>query len=147
MGRLCYAKFVAVPNYAYLKLKMPGPRGVIMIFTNFRDAYECKREAVEQDDRTLHPEEARLNFEVKRRKSSGTTRCALSSPEHQTTPVTSSSISPTLLLLSASPAPPLPEKEPEEVRSRAIMAAKWKAIGLRSKASEVIKLGTVPSKS
>ena len=45
-----------------------------MIFTNFQDAYECKREAVEQDDRTLHPEEARLNFEVKSRKSSGTTR-------------------------------------------------------------------------
>jgi hypothetical protein len=29
LGRLCYAKFMAVPNYTYLKLKMPGPNGVI----------------------------------------------------------------------------------------------------------------------
>jgi hypothetical protein len=25
LGRPCYAKFMAVPNYTYLKLKMPGP--------------------------------------------------------------------------------------------------------------------------
>jgi hypothetical protein len=31
LGRPCYAKFVAVPIYTYLKLKMPGPRGVIAI--------------------------------------------------------------------------------------------------------------------
>jgi hypothetical protein len=24
LGRPCYAKFMAVPNYTYLKLKMPG---------------------------------------------------------------------------------------------------------------------------
>ena len=29
LGRPCYAKFMAVPNYTYLKLKMPGPKGVI----------------------------------------------------------------------------------------------------------------------
>jgi hypothetical protein len=27
LGRPCYAKFMAVPNYSYLKLKMPGPNG------------------------------------------------------------------------------------------------------------------------
>jgi hypothetical protein len=27
LGRPCYAKFMAVPNYTYLKLKMPGPMG------------------------------------------------------------------------------------------------------------------------
>jgi hypothetical protein len=27
LGRPCYAKFMAVPNYTYLKLKMPGPNG------------------------------------------------------------------------------------------------------------------------
>ena len=26
-GRPCYAKFMAIPNYTYLKLKMSGPRG------------------------------------------------------------------------------------------------------------------------
>jgi hypothetical protein len=31
LGRPCYAKFKAVPNYTYLKLKMPGPNGVITV--------------------------------------------------------------------------------------------------------------------
>ena len=29
LGRPCYAKFMAIPNYTYLKLKMPGPNVVI----------------------------------------------------------------------------------------------------------------------
>lgn len=29
LGRLCYAKFMAIPNYTYLKLKMPRPKGII----------------------------------------------------------------------------------------------------------------------
>ena len=33
-GRTAFAKFNAVPHYAYLKLKMPGPRGVIMVNGN-----------------------------------------------------------------------------------------------------------------
>ena len=35
LGRPCYAKFMAIPNYTYLKLKMPGPHGVITIGTSF----------------------------------------------------------------------------------------------------------------
>jgi hypothetical protein len=31
LGRPCYAKFMAVPNYTYLKMKMPGPKGVITV--------------------------------------------------------------------------------------------------------------------
>ena len=31
LGRTAFAKFNAVPHYAYLKLKMPGPRGVIVV--------------------------------------------------------------------------------------------------------------------
>ncbi|XP_066342085.1 uncharacterized protein [Miscanthus floridulus] len=33
-GHPCYVKFMAVPNYTYLKLKMMGPRGVITIGTS-----------------------------------------------------------------------------------------------------------------
>ena len=33
---------MAVPNYTYLKLKMPGPCGVITIGTSFQRAYECE---------------------------------------------------------------------------------------------------------
>ncbi|XP_066385372.1 uncharacterized protein [Miscanthus floridulus] len=35
LGSPCYAKFMVVPNYTYLKLKMLGPCGVITIGTSF----------------------------------------------------------------------------------------------------------------
>ena len=35
LGRPFYAKFMAMPNYTYLKLKMPGPSGVITVGTSF----------------------------------------------------------------------------------------------------------------
>ena len=44
LGRPCYTKFMAVPIYTYLKLKMPGLGGVITIGTSFQRAYECKVE-------------------------------------------------------------------------------------------------------
>jgi hypothetical protein len=31
LGRPCCAKFMAVPNYTYLKMKMSGPKGVITV--------------------------------------------------------------------------------------------------------------------
>ena len=34
LGRTAFAIFNAVPHYAYLKLKMPGPRGVIIVNGN-----------------------------------------------------------------------------------------------------------------
>jgi hypothetical protein len=47
LGRPCYTKFMAVPNYTYLKLKMPGPNGVITVGPTYRHAYECDVECVE----------------------------------------------------------------------------------------------------
>ena len=47
LGRPCYAKFMAIPNYTYLKLKMLGPCGVITIGTSFQCAYECEVECCE----------------------------------------------------------------------------------------------------
>ena len=37
-------KFMAIPNYTYLKLKMSGPHGVITVGTSFQRAYECEVE-------------------------------------------------------------------------------------------------------
>ena len=34
LGRTAFARFNAVPHYAYLKLKMPAPRGVITVNGN-----------------------------------------------------------------------------------------------------------------
>ena len=47
LGRPCYAKFMAVPNYTYLKLKMPGPNGVITIESMYEHAYDCDVECIE----------------------------------------------------------------------------------------------------
>jgi hypothetical protein len=47
LGRPCYAKFMVVPNYTYLKLKMPGPKGIITVGSTYRHAYECDMECVE----------------------------------------------------------------------------------------------------
>ena len=44
LGRPAYAKFMAVPNYTYLKLKIPGPKGIITVGTSFQHAYECDAE-------------------------------------------------------------------------------------------------------
>jgi rhamnose utilization protein RhaD (predicted bifunctional aldolase and dehydrogenase) len=47
LGRPCYTKFMAVPIYTYLKLKMLGPNGVITVGSTYRHAYECDVECVE----------------------------------------------------------------------------------------------------
>ena len=43
-GQPCYAKFLAIPNYTYLKLKMPGPNGIITVGSTFSHAYTCDHE-------------------------------------------------------------------------------------------------------
>jgi hypothetical protein len=47
LGRPCYAKFMVVPNYTYLKLKTPGPNEVITVGSTYQHAYECDVECVE----------------------------------------------------------------------------------------------------
>jgi hypothetical protein len=53
LGCPCYAKFMAVPNYTYLKLKIPGPKGVITIGPSYEHAYECDMECVEHEEAIL----------------------------------------------------------------------------------------------
>ena len=47
LGQSCYAKFMAIPNYTNLKLKMPGPNGVITVGSAFSYAFTCDREHFE----------------------------------------------------------------------------------------------------
>ena len=47
LGRPCYAKFTAIPNYTYLKLKILGPNGAITMGNTFSRAYTCDREHYE----------------------------------------------------------------------------------------------------
>src|SRR3954469_17736115 len=44
LGRPAFTRFMAVPHYAYLKLKMPRPRGVITISGSFIRSDRCDRE-------------------------------------------------------------------------------------------------------
>ncbi|KAI4972673.1 hypothetical protein ZWY2020_003598 [Hordeum vulgare] len=44
LGRPAYVSFMARPCYVYLKLKMPGPKGVITITGNRQRAEECLQE-------------------------------------------------------------------------------------------------------
>ena len=57
LGRPCYAKFMAVPNYTYLKLKIPSPHGVITVGTSFQCAYECEVECCEHASAIIASEE------------------------------------------------------------------------------------------
>jgi hypothetical protein len=43
LGRPALAKFMAVPHYAYLKMKLPGPRGVIIVSGCFKKSLACAR--------------------------------------------------------------------------------------------------------
>jgi hypothetical protein len=57
LGRPCYAKFMAIPNYMCLKLKMLSPYGVITVGTSFKHAYECDLECHELTAAAIASEE------------------------------------------------------------------------------------------
>jgi hypothetical protein len=50
LGRPCYTKFIEVPNYTYLKMKMPGPKGVITVGSSIEHAFDCDVECVEHTE-------------------------------------------------------------------------------------------------
>ncbi|XP_066396209.1 uncharacterized protein [Miscanthus floridulus] len=47
LGQPSYAKFMVVPNYTYLKLKMPGPNSVITVESTYEHAYDCDVKCIE----------------------------------------------------------------------------------------------------
>jgi hypothetical protein len=53
LGRPCYAKFMVVPNYTYLKIKMSGPKCVITVGASYEHVYECDMECVEHGEAIL----------------------------------------------------------------------------------------------
>jgi hypothetical protein len=53
LGRPTYAKFMAVPNYTYLKLKIPGPKGIITIGPTYQRAYGCDAECFQFAEATV----------------------------------------------------------------------------------------------
>jgi hypothetical protein len=47
LGRLCYVKFMVIPNYAYLKLKILGSAGVITVEARARQVLDCEQSSIE----------------------------------------------------------------------------------------------------
>jgi hypothetical protein len=47
LGRSAIAKFMAVPHYTYLVLKMPSPAGVLSLQGDLKISHDCNTEAVE----------------------------------------------------------------------------------------------------
>ena len=41
LGRTAFARFMAIPHYAYLVLKMPGPKGIITVYGNYKKSDNC----------------------------------------------------------------------------------------------------------
>jgi hypothetical protein len=53
------AKFMAVPHYAYLKMKLPGPRGVITVTGCYKKSIECARASSKLAEALVIAEEKR----------------------------------------------------------------------------------------
>jgi hypothetical protein len=47
LGRPAITKFMAVPHYTYLVLKMPSPVGVLSLQGDFKISHDCDTEAME----------------------------------------------------------------------------------------------------
>jgi hypothetical protein len=47
LGRPAISKFMAVPHYTYLVLKVPSPAGVLSLQGNLKISFDCDTEAVE----------------------------------------------------------------------------------------------------
>jgi hypothetical protein len=56
LGRPAYAKFMAMPNYTYLKLKIPRLRGIITVGPTYQRAYECDTECFQFAEATIRSE-------------------------------------------------------------------------------------------
>jgi hypothetical protein len=47
LSRLALAKFMVVPHFVYLLLKMPGKTGILTLCGDLKKSYDCDQEAIE----------------------------------------------------------------------------------------------------
>ena len=59
LGRPALAKFMAVPHYAYLKMKLPGPKGLISVTGDYRRSLDCARDGAKLAESLVIAEERR----------------------------------------------------------------------------------------
>ena len=59
LGRPALAKFMAVPHYAYLKMKLPGPHGIITISGDYKRSIACATNSAKVAETMVCNEEMR----------------------------------------------------------------------------------------
>jgi hypothetical protein len=59
LGHAALAKFMAVPHYTYLKMKLPGPRGVITVSGCFKNLLACAKASSQLAEALVITEEKR----------------------------------------------------------------------------------------
>jgi hypothetical protein len=59
LGHPALAKFMAVPHYTYLKMKLPGPKGVITVTGSFKKSLACAKESLQLAEALVIAEEKR----------------------------------------------------------------------------------------
>jgi hypothetical protein len=50
LGRPALAKFMAIPHYPYLLLKMPGPHRILSLWGNLKHTFDCDIQAIQIAD-------------------------------------------------------------------------------------------------
>jgi hypothetical protein len=65
IGRPGLAKFMAIPHYSYMILKMPGPQGIITMRANFQGTAECFRGAIQAALTTGPPTASSVQVDTK----------------------------------------------------------------------------------
>jgi hypothetical protein len=56
LGRPALAKFMAVPLYVYLLLKMPGQSGVLTLGGDLKKSYDCNQKTIQYASTTRVPD-------------------------------------------------------------------------------------------
>jgi hypothetical protein len=56
LGHPALAKFMAVPHYVYLLLKMPGLSGVLTLRGDLKKSYDCNQEVIQYASTTRVPD-------------------------------------------------------------------------------------------
>ena len=70
LGRQALAKFMVVPHYAYLKMKLPGPRGIITISGDYKRSIDCASDSAKVAETMVCNEEMK-QFKRKAREEIG----------------------------------------------------------------------------
>jgi hypothetical protein len=56
LGRPALAKFMVVPHYVYLLLKMPGKTGLLTLRGDLKKSYDCDQDVIEYATTSRMPE-------------------------------------------------------------------------------------------